>query len=88
MSDNQDINQNSKSLMTFVASHDLKKESNKRSMLHNSATIKWLAKRYNHTTDKKYLFLPEQLQKEQDIQNIFQKIDQDGSGILSPLQSQ
>ena len=81
MSDNKYINRNPKSLMIGNSTYDLKNKPNERSMLNNSATMQWLAKRHDKTTYKKYLFLPEKLQKQQEIQQIFQQIDQDGSGI-------
>ena len=82
MSDKKDSVQNIKSNTTSSFSPDSKQKEVKRSMLHNFATIQWLAKRHNKTTDKRYLFLPEQLQRQEDVEKIFKKIDSDGSGTL------
>ena len=52
-----------------------------RSRLHNFSTLSWLKKRHNKTANEKYLYLPEELQKQEEIKQIFIKFDDDGSGI-------
>jgi hypothetical protein len=52
----------------------------KRSHMHNASIIEWLRKRHQNTANVKYLFYPEELQRHLDIQKVFTKFDEDGSG--------
>lgn len=59
---------------------------NKRTRLHNQATIGWLQKRYHEKTSKTYLLLPEQVNEHENIKKIFENFDKDGSNSLDLLE--
>lgn len=52
----------------------------KRTKLHNADTVHWLRKRFPSTANVNYIHYPEELQKHNEVQNIFQYFDEDHSG--------
>jgi len=55
-----------------------------RTRLHTRDIVYWLRKRFlNKNPNMNYLFFPEELQKHYEVDKIFKKFDEDGSGKLS-----
>jgi len=56
----------------------------KRSKLHTTEIVRWLRSRHQKTSNLKYLFFPEELEKHIEIRKIFEKFDADNSGNSVP----
>jgi len=64
-----------------VLSENQGKVLNKRTRLHTRDIVFWLRKRFlNKSPNMNYLFFPEELQKHYEVDKIFKKFDEDGSG--------